>query len=175
MKIKQKRDMLLEQKRLYEEELAQQKLKKETMEKIEDDMLHKYEEYNEEFVCPQMTFQDSDLSKDSPIEEESVLLKDEEIVTQQISIETIDNDKSSDTRVEESMIVNVNQIGESIVKNIQPSVYDPTAELSKYKFPHYEILKDTKMRISVDQEEQKENKEKIRKTLLDFDIPIVSI
>lgn len=175
LKIKQKRDMLLEQKRLYEEELAQQKLKKETMEKIEDDMLHKYEEYNEEFVCPQMTFQDSDLSKDSPIEEESVLLKDEEIATQQISIETIDNDKSSDTRVEESMIVNVNQIGESIVKNIQPSVYDPTAELSKYKFPHYEILNDTKMRISVDQEEQKENQEKIRKTLLDFDIPIVSI
>lgn len=64
---------------------------------------------------------------------------------------------------------------ESIGTSKQPSIYDPTTELSKFKFPPSDILNDMKMRISVDQEEVKENKEKIKKALFDFDIPIVSI
>lgn len=64
---------------------------------------------------------------------------------------------------------------ESIGTSKQPSIYDPTTELSKFKFPPSDILNDMKMRISVDQEEQKENKEKVKKALLEFGISIVSI
>lgn len=44
-----------------------------------------------------------------------------------------------------------------------------------YKFPLIEILKDWDSKVNVDTQEQIENKEKIRKTLLDFGIPITSI
>ena len=64
---------------------------------------------------------------------------------------------------------------ESIGESKQTYVCDPTAELSKFKFPSYDILNDIKMHISVDQEEQKENKEKVKKALLDLGISIVSI
>jgi len=73
------------------------------------------------------------------------------------------------------MKVNVNNIEDVVNGEKRPDIYDPTAELSHYKFPPYELLRDAKTRISVDQEEQIENKERIRKTLLNFDIPIVSI
>lgn len=47
--------------------------------------------------------------------------------------------------------------------------------VEKYRFPAYELLRPGVEKISVDATEQLENKEKIRKTLLDFGIPIVSI
>lgn len=44
-----------------------------------------------------------------------------------------------------------------------------------YRFPSVDILRPGVDKISIDTTEQLENKEKIRKTLLDFGIPIVSI
>ncbi|MDE6793509.1 MAG: DNA translocase FtsK, partial [Muribaculaceae bacterium] len=44
-----------------------------------------------------------------------------------------------------------------------------------YKFPPFELLREGEEKISVDTEEQLENKDKIKKTLLDFGIPILSI
>lgn len=46
---------------------------------------------------------------------------------------------------------------------------------AKYKCPPIELLREGIAKISVDAEEQLENKEKIKKTLLDFGIPIISI
>ena len=64
------------------------------------------------------------------------------------------------------MQVNVNQIAEAA----------PTRNtVSAYRFPSPELLEQRGSKISVDPEEQLANKEKIRKTLLDFGIPIVSI
>lgn len=74
----------------------------------------------------------------------------------------------------EPMKVKVNQI-DSSDDAPQPDVIDPTAGLSHYKFPPYELLREAPARISVDHSEQIENQERIRKTLLDFKIPIVSI
>lgn len=55
-------------------------------------------------------------------------------------------------------------------------VYDPTAELSKYKFPTIDLLKDREVKVnSVDQQEQEENKERITKTLNDYGIEISHI
>ena len=70
----------------------------------------------------------------------------------------------------EKMTVNVNNIAEADNLDKKPEVYDPTAELSRYKFPSYDLLNQINSKISVDEAEQIENKERIRKTLLDFNI-----
>ncbi len=71
------------------------------------------------------------------------------------------------------MTVNVNQIE----KGGSKSQADSAGSLftHEYKFPDPSFLVPGKDTISVDAEEQQENNEKIRKTLLDFGIPITSI
>lgn len=96
--------------------------------------------------------------------------------------ELINSDDNDENKTSEEIVdyngdimkVNVNNI-EDVVRDKRPDIYDPTTELSHYKFPSYELLRDSKTRITVDQEEQMQNKERIRKTLLNFDIPIVGI
>ena len=53
--------------------------------------------------------------------------------------------------------------------------YDPTADLSHYQFPGFELLKAYDSSVTVDMDEQNENKEKIRQTLSDYGIEIQSI
>lgn len=53
--------------------------------------------------------------------------------------------------------------------------YDPTADLSHYQFPSFELLKAYDTNVSIDMDEQNENKEKIRQTLSDYGIEIQSI
>lgn len=75
---------------------------------------------------------------------------------------------------DETMVVHVNQIAAAEVtseqsgETVTPGVYN-------YVFPPYELLRAGNERISVDADEQMENKERIRKTLLDFGIPILHI
>ncbi len=59
---------------------------------------------------------------------------------------------------------------------INTDIYDPTAELSRYKFPSIDLLQERAIKEnSVDQQEQEENKERITKTLNDYGIPISHI
>lgn len=59
---------------------------------------------------------------------------------------------------------------------IEQKPFDPTAELSKYKFPPSTLLREAKNnQISVDITEQEENKARITKTLGDYGIEIKSI
>ena len=71
------------------------------------------------------------------------------------------------------MVVNVNTISE--VKGKSQGIWNDAPEHFSYKFPSFELLKPGVSQISVDAEEQLSNKERIKRTLLDFDIPIVSI
>ena len=58
----------------------------------------------------------------------------------------------------------------------QPDGYDPTAELSHYRFPSVDLLIERSAKENnVDAEEQEENKERITKTLADYGIEISSI
>lgn len=69
------------------------------------------------------------------------------------------------------MVVNVNTIAQTNATS--------TAQLNywehPWKFPPAELLREGKETVSVDASEQIENKEKIKATLLDFGIPILSI
>lgn len=71
---------------------------------------------------------------------------------------------------EDPMLVNVNQIAKA-----DKIASEKKKRRSAYRFPSIELLEERPQKISVNAEEQLENKEKIRKTLMDFGIPIVSI
>lgn len=73
----------------------------------------------------------------------------------------------------EKMVVTVNSIGQTDKPHFKSEV--DLYESHKYKFPGFELMKEGKEKISVDVEEQLENKERIKKTLLDFGIPITNI
>ncbi len=74
---------------------------------------------------------------------------------------------------DDPMVVNVNHIDQSEKKHYKSS--QEFEEAHKYKFPPFDLMKEGITKISVDADEQLENKDKIKKTLLDFGIPIVSI
>lgn len=82
-----------------------------------------------------------------------------------------DNDSSGENQ--DVMTVNVNQIEKGDTSH--SADYDINLFTHSYRFPPAEFLRPGSDRISVDADEQLENKEKIRKTLLDFGIPITSI
>ena len=80
------------------------------------------------------------------------------------------NINSTDTELE----IKVATIEEAT--EIRNDVYDPTAELSKYRFPSIELLHERQIKKnSVDRQEQEENKERITKTLNDYGIAISHI
>ena len=72
-----------------------------------------------------------------------------------------------------SMKVNANTIGQ--VDQVRDAQMTGVSGAHIYKFPPVEILREGVVKVSVDSQEQMENKDKIRKTLLDFGIPITSI
>ncbi len=74
---------------------------------------------------------------------------------------------------EEVMTVNVNQIEKGSTKSA--STYDSELYTHEYHFPPTDYLRPGTDKISVDADELLENKQKIKQTLLDFGIPIVSI
>lgn len=78
--------------------------------------------------------------------------------------------RNSENEVEQPMIVNVNQIAKATIP--QGEDY---SHRSMYGFPPLELLRESPGKITVDEDEQLENKERIRQTLLEYGVPIVSI
>lgn len=74
---------------------------------------------------------------------------------------------------EDTMVVNVNQIDQNGKRHFKSQLDFEASH--KYKFPPFELMKEGVTKISVDANEQIENKAKIQKTLLDFKIPITRI
>lgn len=83
-----------------------------------------------------------------------------------------ETEKSADD-AKSPMVVNVNSIGQTDKKRYTSQL--EAIEAHKYKFPPFDLLRPGKEHVSVDAEEQLENKARIESTLLDFKIPIVSI
>ncbi len=72
--------------------------------------------------------------------------------------------------------VTVTEIEEADADSVDADLYDPTAELSRYRKPPIDLLNDIKSTgQSVDKEELEDNKQQIIKTLLDYNIAISSI
>ncbi len=95
---------------------------------------------------------------------------DEKPVAQVSDEKTADADSDSvqTQSSDEPMVVNVNEVSQ--VKPLRRSESGWS-----YKFPPVSIMPAGEARISVDTQEQDENQQRIRKTLLDFGIPITRI
>lgn len=77
-----------------------------------------------------------------------------------------------------SMRVNVNHIDTADAAEVEDhaaALIDPRGELPDYRFPPVTLLREAGHQVSLDRDEQIANKERIRKTLADFGIPIVGI
>jgi len=60
-------------------------------------------------------------------------------------------------------------------EELEQGDYDPTADLSHYKFPTFDLLKAYSNSSPIDMNEQTANKEKIRQTLQDYGVEVQSI
>ncbi|MCH5241350.1 MAG: DNA translocase FtsK [Muribaculaceae bacterium] len=128
-----------------------------------------HEEYLKKFQ-PKNDIDSSKINGENVISSESVERKAEG----EDKTEEIQSDIKEETSEKElEMVVNVNNISQVNGKSVGINTENPGH--FPYKFPPFEILAPSKGQISVDADEQYENKELIKRTLLDFDIPIVSI
>lgn len=110
-----------------------------------------------------------------PGEVEAVVneITDETVKIEETSIpEAAENETitSEETEDDEPMVVNVNQIAKA-----DPAYTIDYTRQSMYKFPSLGLLKESPGTITVDEEEQLDNKERIRQTLLEYGVPIISI
>lgn len=81
---------------------------------------------------------------------------------------------AAEPEADSEFVVETNEIEEAEV--IHTDTFDPTAELSHYHFPSIDLLEDRAgNRVTVDSEEQEQNKERIIKALEQFNIKISSI
>ena len=93
--------------------------------------------------------------------------------TPSITIESSDEDKNKEA-TDVSLTINTSTI--EIADEVNTDVFDPTAELSRFKFPTIDLLINRIVKeFSVDQQEQEENKERITKALNDHKIEISHI
>lgn len=126
-----------------------------------------------------MRFEPGDESHDSTASEEYVYSDVEEgqlpekDSSDSISKKDGESDEVGNTCGEgNSMVVNVNTIAQA--EGVRQRQQQQPG-ITRYKFPSAELLRPGETKISVDRQEQDENQQRIRSTLLDFGIPIVSI
>lgn len=98
---------------------------------------------------------------------------DESAVADECGSKSEDREESGNSARDDKMVVNVNTIDRTDANHFKSQV--EIFESHKYKFPPYELLCEGEDRVNVNADEQIENKHKIKKTLLDFGIPITNI
>lgn len=118
--------------------------------------------------------------EDEDEDEEENIEEDKEEDVKEVSVEDTDTeteteptneDKDSD-EVEFTVTLAEGEGSELVEQN---NDYDPTLDLSYYKYPSYDLLKDFGEIKSVDAAEQQENKERITQTLRNYGITIKKI
>lgn len=117
-----------------------------------------------------VNFDEEQQNTDSVSSHNDDIDEEENVIISDIEINTIDTNEDDNT----PLIINTPTIEEA--DEIKDDVYDPTAELSRYRFPSIDLLTEQKVaEYSVDQKEQDENKKRITKTLNDYGIDISHI
>ena len=95
-------------------------------------------------------------------EKPEIIVSEETIKEVEVAIEKVAEEKSVSENLSDSL---VKDFGE----------FDPTLDLSNYKFPTFNLLKEYNQTISVDPEELEANKNKIVETLKNYKIGIAQI
>jgi len=120
--------------------------------------------------------QDSDFEK--PLDNLEPTIKNHSKIKIEKNIDTNENDKSSDLKMEitiaEEEASETDNLAAKLVADF--GEVDPKLELSKFIFPHLELLKKYDSEgITIDEEELEDNKNKIVETLNNYKIGISSI
>lgn len=90
--------------------------------------------------------------------------------------DTIENESTEETldSDDSELTIDVPQFDSEV--HVSTEAYDPTAELSRFHFPSIDLLNEIpEQQVSVDQQEMEENKERIKATLANYQIPISHI
>ncbi len=192
MRIAAKRKAEKEARRLEEEKRAELERKIADLRALEEEQAAEQIFYDDE-SDRDLTFemgssQDADVPLENDIDEEVSCKEesdldageDDKVALHKVEDTSTDTSASGEEEVHIEtagglMTVTANEIGKAVDDNATPNVYDPTAELSHFQFPSYSLLRESTARISVDQDEQMENQDKIRNTLADFGIGITDI
>lgn len=122
---------------------------------------------HENVVC------DNSISDSYKIEDAEDINNTHDLTENEDTIEVQSVESTIPEANDSTMVVKVNQIDQD-GKRHYTSQLDFEAD-HKYKFPPFDLMREGVTKISVDADEQLENKAKIQKTLLDFGIPITKI
>ena len=122
---------------------------------------------DEEDMAPSDEIDNSIIAENSNHEEPTEKLGDKESASQN------EDSTLEDVADDLDMVVNVNTISQ--VNGKKPTHHNEGPGSFPYNFPSFDLLRPGEARVSVDAQEQMENKDEIRGTLLDFDIPITNI
>lgn len=122
----------------------------------------------EPIVVPPIVEEEPEVNQKSD-DEDIELTPDEPEET--ITIKVTDELPDDAQKGEEMVIKESGEIEKAKVLNQEP--YDPTKELSKYKLPNIDLMKDYgSSKITIDVQEQEANKDLITRTLLNYQIEI---
>lgn len=99
--------------------------------------------------------------------------KDQEVSDSGVVNQADKKEEENKGDVNLQMVVNINEISQT--KKKSEGIGNDSPAHFPYKFPPFDLMAAGATKISVDPEEQMANKERIKRTLMDFDIPIVSI
>ncbi len=114
---------------------------------------------------------DDDMVIKNPVEEESVISEKKPETNAE---KTLENNDGTEMHIAVAGDEEIIEKAEHLVEQQGP--FDPRLELSEYRFPTFDLLKDYgATEITYNEKELKRNKDKIVKTLLDFKIKISKI
>ncbi len=178
-KMEQHRAARLERERIEEamrqEKLARQaQLKKEKEKKEEADAtIEDRADVSDTIGRRDKADEDEPFTLDEPLEESPDAEDDDSSIVDE---DVDDISLSVSTEATDDPPIDIDCPTIDAAETITTDVYDPTAELSRYRFPTLDLLIDRgDTDADVDMNEQDENKERITKTLNDFGIAISRI
>ena len=127
---------------------------------------------NEDLIDPETLLDlNNENNKDvQTVFEENINKENENNFAEDINV----SEKNDNVLIDIDVITEENQVEENLSAQLLKDFgeFDPTLELSNYKFPTLNLLKDYNESISVDQEELEANKNKIVETLNNYSIGI---
>ena len=159
-------------------EKREEELKEEEMVNVEELLdgieIEEVKVEDEEVIIEDVEVESEENINDVPLETE----KQEDIETKEVNIEElkIEEVKNEDKDVTSEVVIDskVAEEGEKVMENLEP--YDPTLDLSFYKYPTLDLLKEyPNQAVALTKEEQQANQVKIISTLKNFGIGVQRI
>ena len=132
------------------------------------------EDVQEEEIAPSLEIEKNDTPDPTPSKIQATPLKETLTLEVEQPTETPPAPIEEEIKIQVSEVTDEERLAQSLVNKY--GAYDPTLDLSKYKFPTLDLLKDYgSASITINEEELEVNKNKIIETLRNYKIEIAQI